>query len=55
MKYTQKTFSAPAGPPGISQRQWDRAVLTPEQYAAKYGSAEFSYVYRNGCPILADK
>lgn len=37
MRYLEKTFSAPAGPSGISQREWDYATLSAAEFAAKYG------------------
>lgn len=37
MKYLEKTFSCAAGPSGISQRVWDYATLTREEFAEKYG------------------
>ena len=57
MKYTQKTFTLPAAPQGVSQRQWDRATLAPQEFAAKYGPSVGLYPasYPNGCPILSDK
>lgn len=31
MKYLQKRFSVPAGPPGISQEEWDRIFAKEEK------------------------
>ena len=36
MKYQQKTFTLPAAPTRISQRDWDRATLAPDEFNAKY-------------------
>lgn len=37
MKYTEKTFALPAANTRQSQKDWDRAFMSPEEFEAKYG------------------
>jgi hypothetical protein len=39
MQYTQKTFTLPASS-NASQKQWDRAFLSPEEFKKKYPDSE---------------
>lgn len=40
MLYQRRTFTCPAAPNRTSDKTWDRAFLTQEQFAAKYGADE---------------
>lgn len=37
MRYSQGSFTLPAGPPSTTQRKWDYSVLSQEKFVAKYG------------------
>lgn len=49
MKYTEKSFTLPASAGGTTEKNWDRAFLSPEAFAAKYPSSEPSLT-PNGPP-----
>lgn len=36
MRYLEKSFSAPAGPANINQREWDYATMTRVEFLRKY-------------------
>jgi hypothetical protein len=37
MKYTEKSFTLPASAGATTEKNWDRAFLSPESFEAKYG------------------
>lgn len=37
MKYTEKSFTLPAASETTSQKNWDRAFLTADEFLRKYG------------------
>jgi hypothetical protein len=41
MLYQQKTFSCPAAPTNLPDRNWDRAFLNREEFEAKYGAGSY--------------
>ena len=40
MLYQRPSFTCPAAPHRTSDKDWDRAFLSREQFAAKYGADE---------------
>lgn len=42
MLYQRNVFTCPAAGLKTSEKNWDRAFLTPEQFAAKYGTDELN-------------
>jgi len=43
MLYTRKSFTCPASGKNTSQRKWDLAFLTKEEYKEKYNLTEEQY------------
>lgn len=43
MLYQQRTFTCPAGPQNTSQRKWDLAMLSRDEFKKKYGIDDAEY------------
>lgn len=43
MLYQQPSFTCPAGPKGITQKQWDLSILTRDEFKERYGIDDAEY------------